>query len=127
MGLGPHIDQARDVGDGNVECDSNTIWIAMDSLNESDEEFPPREAPHVGVPKPCNHRQSLSADDKLKEFAHVDFSRYCSDADLIGSENHEELQARVERFAREITEILKMREPGRAAKRRKIGEDSYEQ
>lgn len=127
IGLEAQIDQARDVGDGNVERDSNTTWIAMDSLNESDEEFPPREAPHAGVSKPCNHRRSLSADEKLKEFAHVDFTKYCSDADLMGSESHEELEDRVKLFARELAEIMKTRGPVRAAKRLKIGENNHEQ
>ncbi|CAE8636769.1 unnamed protein product, partial [Polarella glacialis] len=100
IGLSTHIDNGKANGDGPA-------WIALDSLRESDEEAPPRQGADIRAPKACNHRRSLTEDGKFTAFGHVDFRRFCSDEDTMGSETTEELTARVMQFARELKDILK--------------------
>lgn len=117
LGLAAHIDMGRGQA---KQRDKQTSWIALDSLNESDAEFPPREPPWAGVSKPCNHRRRLSEGEKLHEFKHFDFSKYCSDEDLLVSECHDELEDRVKRFARELQEIIGSSEEAHTDKRARV-------
>lgn len=102
IALSVHIPRGAIGADGST----NSIWLALDSLRESDEEFPPRQGDDTRLAKPCNARRSLTEDRKPQDFAHFDFNRYSIDVDYLQSETFLELNTRIKLFAKQLHDIV---------------------